>query len=453
MNKYELIVIGGGPAGITLSKMLGKKYKMAVIRPENYSMIYCALPYAIEGIIENEMTFKSDRLVTDAGVELIRDKVIKINTENKTLELATKEPISFEKLIIATGTIPFIPPIPGIELEGVTGFKTEDDLLWIEEKISKEINDAVVVGAGAIGIELAQALAFKGINVHLVDIADSVLPNMIDKDMALKLQFELSNKGVNFVPNSKVIELKGDNFVEEIIMDNGKVIKFQKSKNGKQTGIVIFAVGMRPNISVIKDTEISADNDGILVNNKMETNVKEIYAVGDCTQFYSGIDNEVLSGKLATNAVPMAKILGFNLLGQNREYKGFFNGAATKVGKYFAGGTGFSEKTAAQRGFEVICGYSEVTTKFPIMPTKKNKKMKLVVDKKTHRILGAQIVSGEPVVGRIDLLTYAIQKKSTVEDLTELSYASQPHQSFYPAANLVVLAAEDVLKLLGNQFL
>lgn len=448
MKNYEIVVIGGGPAGVTLSKMLGKKHKMAVIRPENYSMIYCALPYAIEGLIDNEKTFKPDSLVTDEGVDLIRDKVVKIDDKNKTLELEKGEAISYEKLIIATGTTPFIPPIPGHELEGVSGFKTEDDLLWIEEKVANDINDAVVVGAGAIGIELAQALAFKGINVHLVDLADSLLPNMIDKDMALKLQFEMSNKGVNFVPNSKVVELKGDKFVEEVIMDNGKIIKFQESNEGKQTGIVVFAVGTRPVISITEGTKLATDRDGILINNKMETNVENIFAVGDCAQFYSGIDGKVLSGKLATNAVPMAKILGFNLLGQNRKYMGFFNGAATKVGKYFVGGTGFSEKTAKARGFEVVCGFSEVTTKFPIMPTTKKKKIKLVIDKKSHKVLGAQIVSGEPVIGRIDLITYAIQKKSTVEELTELSYASQPHQSFYPAANLVVLAAEDVLKKL-----
>jgi NADPH-dependent 2,4-dienoyl-CoA reductase/sulfur reductase-like enzyme len=445
MRNYEIVVIGGGPAGVTLSKMLGKKYKMAVIRPENYSMIYCALPYAIEGLIENEKTFKSDSLVTDAGVDLIRDKVAKIKSD-KTLELENGEPISFKKLIIATGTIPFIPPIPGSELGGVSGFKTEDDLLWIQEKISNEVNDAVVVGAGAIGIELSQALAFKGMNVHLVDMADSLLPNMIDKEMALELQYEMSNKGVNFVPNSRVVELKGDKFVEEVVMDSGKVIKFPKSKDGKQTGIIVFAVGTKPVIPTIEGMDIEIGKDGFIINGKMETNVEDIFAVGDCAQFHSGIDGKVLSGKLATNAVPMAKILGFNLLGQNREYRGFYNGAATKVGKYYIGGTGFSEKTAIQRGFEVVCGYSEVTTKFPIMPTKKKKKMKLIVDKNTHRVLGAQIVSGEPVVGRVDLLTYSIQKESTVEELTELSYASQPHQSFYPAANLVVLASEDVLK-------
>jgi len=108
-----------------------------------------------------------------------------------------------------------------------------------------------------------------------------------------------------------------------------------------------------------------------------------------------------------------------------------------------------SEAAAKAAGYDTICGYSEVTTKFPIMPGAKKKRMKLVVDNPTHRVLGAQIVSEEPVVGRIDLLTFAIQKESTVEDLSTLSYASQPHQSFYPAANIVVLAAEDIRTKLG----
>ncbi len=450
MKKYEIVVIGGGPAGITLSKMLGKKFKMAVIRPEDHSMIYCALPYAIEGLITNEKTFKEDSLVLDAGAELIRSKVKTVDFDNKTLKLENDEELSYEKLIIATGATPFMPPIPGIDLEGVTGFKTADDLIWIEDKLDKDVNNAVVVGAGAIGIELAQALAFKGINVNLIDMAGSVLPNMLDEELSEKLRFEMINKGVNFIGNARVTELRGKKFVEEVVMDSGKIIKFQSEEENKQTGIVIFAVGMKPEVDFLKDSPLEIDKQGIVINDKMETNIPNVYAVGDCTQFYSGIDQKTLSGKLATNAVPMSKILGFNLLGQNRTYKGFFNGAATKVGKYYLGSTGFTEKIAKQRGFDVICGYSEVTTKFPIMPTKKNKRMKLVVDKKSHRVLGAQIVSGEPVIGRIDLLTYSIQKGSTVEELAELSYASQPHQSFYPAANIVVLASEEVIKKLSK---
>ncbi len=449
MEKYEIVVIGGGPAGVSLAKVLGKTSKMAIIRPEDYSMIYCALPYAIEGLIENEKTFKSDNLVTDAGAELIRNTVKEIDFKNKVLIFTDNVKISFDKLIIATGAVPFLPPIPGSTLKGVGAFKTQDDLEWIEGLVSKGLKKAVVVGAGAIGIELAQAFSYRKVAVDLVDMGDSVLPNLVDADMSGVLSTELEREWIKLHLKSKVIELKGSEHVESVVLDNGSTIDFEPGQGEECAGIVIFAAGMKPEISLVKDSGVELGRDGIIVNDRMETNIKDIYAVGDCTQFKSGISGQAISGKLATNAVPMAKILGFNLKGQNRSYPGFYNGAATKVGKYFIGGTGLSEVAAKALGYDTICGYSEVTTKFPIMPGAKKKRMKLVADKSTHRILGAQIVSEESVVGRIDLLTFAIQKKSTIEDLSALSYASQPHQSFYPAANIVVLAAEDIRQKQG----
>ncbi len=449
MERYEIIVVGGGPAGITLAKMLGQSFKMAVIRPEDHSMIYCAMPYAIEGLIENEKTFKSDSLVTDAGAKLIRSRVKEINFKEKFLVLSDGFKLAFDKLVIATGAVPFIPPVPGSDLKGVGGFKMAEDLVWIEKMVNSGLKRAVVVGAGAIGIELAQAFSFRKVAVDLVDMGTSVLPNLVDGDMSGVLASELEREWIKLHLGKKVVELKGKDHVEQVVLDDGSVIDFKDTGDGSLSGIVIFAAGTRPEISLVKNSGMVIDRDGIVVNEKMETSIPDVYAVGDCVQFKSGITGKPLSGKLATNAVPMAKVLGFILKGQARRYPGFYNGAATKVGRYFVGGTGFTEAAAKREGYDVVCGYSEVTTKFPIMPGAKKKRMKLIADKDTHRIIGAQIVSEEPVVGRIDLLTFAIQKESTVEDLSALSYASQPHQSFYPAANIVVLAAEDIRKSQG----
>ena len=452
MKKYEILVVGGGPAGITLAKMLGNKRKTAIVRPEDHSMIYCAMPYAIEGLIDIKQTLKKDSLVTDAGADLIRDNVSEIDFKDKKVILSDSSVVLYEKLVIATGAVPFIPPVSGHELKGVTGFKTENDLKNIQGLVKEGLKKAVVVGAGAIGIELALALKDSGLHVDLVDMSSSVLPNLVDKEMTDDLKNEIIRKEINLHLESKVVKLEGKEWVEHVILENGTKIHFDAkdecSEAGGMThdGIVVFAAGMKPVIDIIKNSEIKTGKDGIIVNNKMETNVPDVYAVGDCTQYISGITCGIVPGKLATNAVPMAKVLGFNLLGQNREYPGFFNGAATKVGKYFVGGTGLTESTAEKTGFDGVSGYSEVTTQFPIMPGAKKMRFKIIADKKTKRILGAQIVSGEPVTGQIDLLTFAIQKNSSVEDLTCLSYSSQPYQSFYPAANGVVLAAEDILK-------
>jgi len=318
------------------------------------------------------------------------------------------------------------------------------------EYVKNGLKSAVVVGAGAIGIELALALNAKGVDVHLVDIESSPVPNLADNDMTDEIRDEIARCGIHLHLGVKVTELRGDGRVSEVVMDNGASIHLKAlddcsvNENEDLGGVVIFAVGVKPSISLVSDTGLEFGRDGIIVNERMETNIRDVYAVGDCVQFVSGISRKIIPGKLATNAVPMAKVLAHNLLGKDRCYPGFYNGAATKIGKLYIGGTGFTENAAVKAGFDVVCGHSEVTTKFPIMPGAEKIRIKLVADKQTHRLIGAQIVSGEPVTGRIDLLTFAIQKESTIEDLTSLSYSSQPYQSFFPAANGIVLAAEEI---------
>jgi len=324
----------------------------------------------------------------------------------------------------------------------------------INRMVENGATGAVVVGAGAIGVELAQALNHKGLDVHLVDMFDSIMPNMTDKEMAQEAQEELEASGITMHLGSKVVYIKGEVFPTDVVLENGEKIHFTASvRTGPDggPGIVVFAAGMRPVVSLVEDSRVETGRDGIVVNDRMETSVPDVYAVGDCIQFTSGVTGEIISGKLATNAVPMSKVLAFNLLGQNRSYKGYYNGAATKIGKYFVGGTGMSERNARQAGIDVVTGDSEVTTKFPIMPGAKKLRLKLVADRTTRKVIGAQITSEEPVTDKIDLLTFAIQMETEVAELSTLSYAAQPHQSYFPAANLVVMAAEKILAKLETE--
>lgn len=443
MENFEILVIGGGPAAITIAKILGKKKNVGVIRPEDHSMIYCAMPYAIEGIVCMEKTLKSDSLVTDAGAKLIRDKVNSVDFDQKTIQTEGGRAIGYEQLIIATGSNPFLPPIEGINYKGVHVFKSEHDLKQVNEAVKeKKLKKAVVVGAGAIGVELALALQHCGLETHIVDMVDSVLPNLLDPDMTGPAENQLAKAGLKLHLGQKTERIVGDGKAEQVILDNGEVIDL--TGENSSYGIVVFCVGMRAGVEIFSDTKLEIGRIGIVIDNKMRTNIPDVYALGDCAQFVSGITGEISEGKLATNAVPMARMLAKNILGADREYKGFFNGAATRVGDVFVGGTGLSEQVARGK-YNVVTGVAELTTTFPIMPEAKPVKMKLVADADTMRVLGAQVVSGSPVADKIDTITLAIQNELTINDLTEFSYSAQPYQSFFPANNLIIACSEEIL--------
>ena len=454
MQTYELLVIGGGPAGITLVKMLGRTRKMGILRPEDHSMIYCAMPYAIEGVMSVEKTLKSDRLVTDAGAELIRDRVIAVDFAHKTVSTEQGQTLGYETLVIATGGTPILPPIEGIALQGVITFKTEQDLRTILSRIESGVKKAVVVGAGAIGIELAQALNDKGLETHLVDMDSHIVPNMLDAEMLEDAEQELVKVGIHLHLQHRVIKLTGDIIVEDVHLDSDQTLHFgsldecsEKSASTELPGLVIFSVGTRPDIDLLKNSPLQIGKSGIIVNDKMETNIPSVYAVGDCAEFTSAITTTVWPGKLATNAVPMARLLAKNLLGADRRYAGFYNGAATKIGKQFVGSSGLTERVAAN-SFDIVTGYAELTTAFPIMPSAKPVKLKLIANRKTRKILGGQVVSGEPVTDKVDLITMAIQYQITVDQLVNFSYSAQPYQSFFPADNLFIAAAEQIVQKL-----
>ena len=448
---FDLLIIGGGPAAITIAKILKNKMKIGIIRPEDHSMIYCAMPYAIEGLLPVEKTLKKDIIVTETGAELIRDKVTKVDFGQKQVSTEKGKEFSYNKLVIATGATPLTPPIPGIDLKGVMTFKTENDLRRIMQFAENGLKKAVIVGAGAIGIELAQALNTREIETHLIDMADHILPNMTDYEMIEEAQEDLIKSGINLHLKSRVIKLEGDEFAEHVTLDNNQIIHLTDADNcstGDESAVkslIVFAVGMKPTIDIFSDTALEIGKDGIIVNPKMETNIPDVYAVGDCCQFTSGITKDILSGKLATNAVPMGRVLAKNLAGGEESYPGFYNGAATKVEEFFIGSTGFTESKAA-KNFDIIVGYSEFTTAFPIMPFARKVKMKLIADRSTETLVGGQVVSGAPAADKVDQITMAIQYKIKLRDLVNFSYSSQPYQSFYPAHNLIVKAVEEILK-------
>jgi NADPH-dependent 2,4-dienoyl-CoA reductase/sulfur reductase-like enzyme len=439
----KVVIIGGGPGGIQATKTLkmhNPNIDVTVIRPEPFSVIYCALPYVVEGIVEKDKIRKSDKLVTDTGARLVKDRATKVDFNNQIVKTEQSGDIPYDKLIIATGASPFIPPIKGSNLKNIVTVKTESDLEQIMECANSGAKKAVVVGAGNIGIEMSVALKHKGIETHLIEMQNRVVPNMLSKDMSKLPEEELIEEGIELKLNTAVTEFTGKELVEEVHLSSGEKIKMGEKD------LVVMCVGVKPNTKIFENSPLKIDKDGIKVNEYMETNLKDVYAVGDCASYISFIDKKPLGGKLATNAVPMAKICAYRILGKNIGYQGFINGAITKCVKWRMGSTGFNEELARSRGFEIVTAKGETTTRFPIIPGATKVIVKLIAEKNTLRILGAEVVAGESVPQFIDVISYAIQKYSTAYDLFQFSYCAQPFQTFFPASNAIVQAAEKLIK-------
>ncbi len=445
----KVVIIGGGPAGIRACrtiKILRPDMDVVVIRPEAKSLIYCAMPYVLEDKIDFEKIYKKDELITGVGASLIKASVVAVDLSNKTLDLDNGSRISYDRLLIATGAEPILPDFVPAGLENVFVFKREDHLLSIHNKLKEGAKKAIVVGAGSIGIEMAQAFKHKGLETHLIEASSHLLPSILDKDMSELVEEKMDENGIHLHLSTMVSEVRGNRFAEAIVLSDGARITLSSDD------IVLFSVGMRPNVDLFKDSGLGIDRDGIIVNERMETNIEGVYAAGDCTSFKSVIDGRPIPGKLATNAVPMGKVAGRNIAGRQDYYEGFVNGAATIAYGVRVGGTGFNETVARKRGFKnLIVAKAETTAMFPIFPEPGFVKVKLIVNADTGDLLGAQVVSTMCVTEKVDILSMALQNKLSLDRIAKLSYSAQPYQSFLPANNAIVMAAEDALRQLEDR--
>jgi NADPH-dependent 2,4-dienoyl-CoA reductase/sulfur reductase-like enzyme len=444
MNHSDILVVGGGPAGISFSakvKKLNPARSITLLRREKHSMVYCAIPYAIEGLFPPEKVFKQDKLVTDIGCRLVNRKAVGVDLQAKRVVDDAGEEYTADILFLATGASPRRPPLPGSQAENVYTVQTQQDMEALIAKLAAGAQRAVVVGAGAIGIEQATAYRAHGLDTYLIDMASRVLPAMLDEDMAAPVQAALRSKGIQLLLSTRVAQLEQEGpRVKTVILSDGTRIDLDPERD-----FVCFAVGMQANVELFSGQGLEMNPNGIVVDSRMRTNLPGVHAAGDCCSYISLIDGKPVDGKLATNAVPMAKIAARVVCGKDDEFPGYVNGAATCAYEWRIGSTGFTAEAAAQRGFRTVEGWGETTTLFPMMPGAGALKVKVVADVRDLRILGAQVLSALPVTDKIDILTLAIQRRLTLKGLTRLNYSAQPWQSFFPARNAIVEACENAL--------
>lgn len=314
--KYDIVVIGNSAGGIGCVEAIREKdteSSVLVISAEKYHTYSRALiPYYLDGKIEFEkMYYRPPDFYEKMDVDTkLGVKAEGIDVEAKKVLLETGEEVGYGKLLIATGGKPFIPPMEGLgEQKNVFTFLKMDDVLAVEKAI-KEAKKVVVLGGGIIGLMASEVLSKKGLDVKVVELADRVLAPVVDEQTSRIVEKKFEENGVEIILNNTIAEVVGEERVERVVLRDGREL---------ETDMLIIAVGVVPNVDVVKGTPVKV-NRGIVVNRKMETSVKDVYACGDCAEIYDFVfgANRVLP--LWPTAYMGGRIAGFNMVGEEREY-------------------------------------------------------------------------------------------------------------------------------------
>lgn len=454
----KVVILGGVAAGATAAARLRRLDEQAEIlifeRSGYISYANCGLPYYIGDVITDPeaLTLQTpEQFFARFRVQVrVRHEVTALHPERKTVsvtDLSTGRTFeeSYDKLILAPGARPTQPRLPGVGLERVFTLRTVEDTFRIKEFIQKnKPRSAVLAGGGFIGLELAENLRELGIEVTIVQRPKQLM-NPFDADMAALIHAEMRRHGVQLALGSTV---------EGFAPTNSGVEVLRKDEPSLQADMVVLAIGVTPDTALAKSAGLALGiKDSILVNDRMETSVPDIYAAGDAVQVRHAVTGQDALISLAGPANKQGRIIADNICGMNSRYTSSQGSSVVKVFSMTAAATGVNEKNARNAGFDPEAVILSPMSHAGYYPGGRLMTMKLVYDKPTLRVLGAQIVGYEGVDKRIDVLTTAIHAGMTAPQLQELDLAyAPPYSSAKDPVNMAGFMAEDLDQGLVQQW-
>jgi NADPH-dependent 2,4-dienoyl-CoA reductase/sulfur reductase-like enzyme len=463
MASKKILVIGGvaaGPSAASKAKRIDPDADVKIIQNEKVvSYGACGMPYVIEGIVKEFQelierpadVFKKEYHI-DVVTNTCAQKIDRVKKEVHAVDLQSGVETTYEydSLVLATGARAIIPNIKGINEqdsggEGVFLIRNYEDGLKIYDSTkTKNASTCVIAGAGLIGLEMAEAFkkrtTGRKMDIAIVEKNDHVLPTMLDKQMARIVQRELEDNGVKVITGEQV---------EEIVRSSSSDVKAIKTNTNRQidTDFILLGTGVRPNSEIAKDAGIDLGfANAIKVDEYMRTNIPDIFAAGDCATARSYITNEDTYLPLGTTANRQGRIAGENAAGGSARFRGIAGSVITKVFGLYIGKTGLNRQEALNYGFDPIEDEIESITRAGYYPGSKSIWIKIIADRKSRRILGSQIVGGEGVKERIDLIALAMLLKADIRDLASYDACYVPPAS--PVWEPVNIAASQTAKQL-----
>jgi len=440
----KLVVIGcsgcGALAALT-AKKLAPALDVTIIREEEEKglLTRCATPYICCGNVTVDPSYKSDSMFTDVGTKLVDVRAVGIDRGSKTVTTAHGTTYPYDKLVLAVGAKPVVLPISGVNLPGVFTLRTSGDAVGILHWInSRRVTNAVLIGAGAIGIEESYLLSSQGVRVTVVEMLDHVMPKVLDADMSACVESYMEEKGVTLRLNQKVEAIKGTDGVERVILSSGEEV---------DAGMVIVSAGARCNVELAVKAGLELGKLGLKVNEYLQTSDPDIYAGGDLIEYQSHVTGRPTLGQLRPNAVIAGRVIAKNILGYGIKFPALINAFCTKFFDKSIAGAGITEAEARKEGIKVITAKQTSTSQHSMMRGRKPYAVKLIFRRETQELIGGQIVSdSECPVKHIDVIALAIRHRLTALDLATFRAAGQPELSPDPCMEPIALAAENVFQ-------
>lgn len=422
----KVVIIGGDAAGMSAAMEIVRNNKAAEIlvleKGDVYSYGQCGLPYVINGKVES-----ADELIA-RDVEEFRSKygidarifheVKAIDTKLRKvygIDVNNTEPFEFDydKLLIATGAAPTIPPMDNANLKGVHTVKTVPQMDALMRELP-DVKHVTVIGGGYIGLEVAETVRERGLEVRLIHRGSHLMP-ALDPELAQLLLEEAKKHGVEVLLNENSVGFEGTTHIEGVRTETGMY----------ETDLVIVATGVRPNTHFAEGFA-KLENGALIVNEHMETSIEHVYAAGDCATQYHRIKHQVDYLPLGSTANKQGRIAGLNIAGFNQLYKGIVGTSILKFFNLQIGMTGLNNEAADELNTLVEAYVMTVNDIASYYPNVRPMKMRMLIDQQSRKLLGLQVVGEHGVDKRIDVFATALYNEMTFEDLLNLDLAYAP---------------------------
>lgn len=439
----KILIIGGVAAGTKVAAKLKRENRdidiTILTKSNDISYAGCGLPYYVGDLIHDRSqlivnTPESFSALTGVTV-LTQMEVTQVNQAEKTvqaLNLSTNEVSTFnyDKLVIASGANPIKPNLEGVNLKGVYFMRTPEDAISLRASVEAgEIKRAIVVGGGFIGLEVAENLALQGVKVSVVDMAEHILPGF-DEEICEYVENHLADQGIMTFTNTRL----------EGILGEEKVEKVQTQKRAMKCDAVILAMGIRANTSFLEGTSLELmPNKTIKVNEYLQTNDENIYAIGDCACVINSITKAPAWSPMGSSANIEGRIAAKNIAGSTLKYNGVLGTGVCKLPELNVGRTGLTEEQAKAAGFNAVSVISVVDDKAHYYPDASIFIVKMIADKDTKKLLGLQVLGKGAVDKMVDIAVTAIVMNASLEDIEnmDLAYAPPFSTAIHPFSHTV----------------